>query len=64
LSAKRAERRDSRCGAVCRIPGKSAGDGKPAAMGFLEYMESKIAKKEALDVREDVVKLLCERFHL
>jgi len=29
-----------------------------------EYTESKIAEKDALDVRKAVVELLCERFHL
>lgn len=31
---------------------------------FLEYMESKIAEKEAHDGGKAVVKLVCERFHL
>ena len=52
---------DARYDTVCSIPRTSAGDRKPRAMAF-EYTESKIAEKDALDVRKAVVELLCDDF--
>jgi len=45
-------------------PRSYVGRGDRREWEFFEYMESKIAEKEALEVRKAVVTLLRERFYI